>query len=458
MVALMNALLLCALVCTRYAEAGQASRYLWPDEALPVRWTMSDYWEDSLSNATSWGYANAIDYQAAMMQDAFGNWYAGECTAIGDSYGGIVAGNEGSSYDLINKVYWDDPLGRYGTGVLAVTTLRPSAEVLSEEGGVYHYALDDVDITFNDGIDWVLTEEVEADCANGAYAVEPVATRQVGQFWGVDTDYDDSSDDCETTGNDPVPEDLAELLALYGPYAGFGTEDERSGALPLDICFQLSVVEHAELSEVEWSFGDDAGSSELNPCHSYTEQGEYTVAVAIFDEAGFCGAGDFELRQPAYVLACAPPGPGLSPFGEPYGGLFTYEHEEGLVYQLVNRTDTSVSACLDTVVWQVYDEGGSLLQELSAWSPEIELPEEGRYRVLLNVGGPGGMSAGELFIDTRQHRCSAAPVRAGLLALLGSLVLALGRRRRWAPGVPRSGSWVTGDVEVGVRLEGGRGG
>jgi len=301
---------------------------------------------------------------------------------------------------------------------------------------LYYYALDDVDITFGGSFDWALTEEVEAYCEDGAYAIEPLATETVGEFWRLswlNHGYADwGQDSCDTSRNEPDAEWMAVLTALYGPYVAFSTQDARAGALPLDICFELTVAEKADASAVQWDFGDGGGSSETDPCHSYEEAGLYSVAATISDDSGYCGGGAFTYRQADYVLACDEPAPGYAPSGERYGGLFTYEHEEGLPYQLVNRTDTSVYGCLDTVIWQIYDEDGAMQQELGAWSPRVEFPEEGGYRVLLNVGGPGGMSAADLTIDTTLdgRGCSSAPVGVDLLALFGSLGLALGRRRR----------------------------
>lgn len=44
--------------------------------------------------------------------------------------------------------------------------------------------------------------------------------------------------------------------------------------------------EYAEIESVEWSFGDSATSTELNPSHSYEEPGEYNVSLTVTDEYG----------------------------------------------------------------------------------------------------------------------------------------------------------------------------
>lgn len=443
------ALFLASALFAPRAEAYELMGLAWSAEDLPLQWWMTDYEEDSLENASQYGYASVSDYQAAMMSESYTNWYAAECAEISDVYMGIDEGNEGFVNDGINKVCFDDPTGTLGAGVLAAAMPRGTSEFLREQDGIYLYRFSDVDITFNDNIDWGLTEELEEGCTGESTGIEHVATHELGHLWGLghSCEEDDVCTDealryatmywqtsaCDLGQAQINSDDIAGINALYGPFATFDTEDERFGGVPLTVCFDLYASENAEVTEVAWSFGDGQTSTETDPCHTYEQQGQFTVVVTITGTAETCGEWSFDYRERAYVVACAEPGPGIDPeTGGAYGGLFTYEHVEGLQYQLVNRTDTSVYGCLDTVVWQVYS-GEELIDEISAWSPKIELPEEGTYRVLLNVGGPGGMAAAEIEIDTTADKdggCNAAPVGFGLLGLLSSLGLVLGRRRR----------------------------
>ena len=82
------------------------------------------------------------------------------------------------------------------------------------------------------------------------------------------------------------------------------------------------------------------------------------------------------------------------------------------------------------VTWEIY-QNDDLVRQISSWSPIIELPAPGEYTVLLNVGGPGGVTAASLDIDTRttQCGCNGTPAALGLLGLLGSLGMAVRRRR-----------------------------
>ena len=444
----MTAALLAAVLLSPGAQAYELMGYAWSAEDFPLEWYMTDYEEDSLSNATQYGYASTSDYQASMIAESFGNWYAAECAEISDLYMGIDPGNEGYTNDGINKWYFDDPTGTLGAGVLAAVLPRVTSEYLREQDGIYLYRFGDTDVTFNDDVNWGLTEELEEVCTGESFGIEHVNTHEIGHVWGMahSCEEDDACADeelryatmywqtspCDLEQAQINSDDIAGINALYGPYATFKTEDDRFGGVPLEICFELFASDNANVTSVEWDFGDGGTSTELNPCHTYTEQGQYTVVVTINGTAESCGEWSFDYNQRAYIVACELPSPGLdSVTGETYGGLFSFEHLEGLQYQLVNRTDTSTYGCLDTILWQVY-KGDDLLQEISAWSPKIDLPDEGVYRVLLNVGGPGGMSAAEIEIDTAEFKatgCNAAPVALGLMGLLASLGLAVTRRR-----------------------------
>lgn len=445
----MIAPLLLAFLAVPRAGAYELMGYVWTAEDLPIQWYMTDYAEDSLENASSYGYADANDYQAAMITKSFANWYDAECAEISDAYMGIDPGNEGKVNDGINKIYFDDPTGYYGAGILAVAASNTSGEFVRDQDGEYLYRFSDVDIVFNDDVDWALSEEIEQDGCSSSVSVEGVATHELGHLWGLGHSCDEGesctdealryatmywqyTDPCSLEQASINSDDIAGINALYGPYATFRTTSERFGGVPLTVDFQLVAGEDVNITGTEWMFGDGSTSTERDPTHTYDTQGQFTVVLHIDGQSDSCGAWSYDYRERAYVVACEVPGPGLSPEGEQYPGLFTYEHLEGLQYQMVNRVDTSVYGCLDTVVWQVY-QGESLVQEISAWSPIVEFPSEGAYRVVLNVGGPGGMSAAELTVDAAATAggCNAVPLPGvGLGAILAGLGLGVARRRR----------------------------
>eukprot|EP00903_Cladosiphon_okamuranus_P000531 g529.t1 len=56
-----------------------------------------------------------------------------------------------------------------------------------------------------------------------------------------------------------------------------------SGCPPFDVCLE---AEFADASFFEWSFGDNNTSTTLNPCHTFTEPGMYTVSFRAANELG----------------------------------------------------------------------------------------------------------------------------------------------------------------------------
>ena len=435
------------------ARAYEFLGYAWAPEDMPLRWYMCDEPLTNLEEVLDYGYPSVLEYQVSMTQDSFDNWYEAECAEISDEYMGLLSDCGGFTNDGANVFYANDPTGTLGAGVLAAALPRVSAEFLREQDGTYLYRYVDVDITWNDNVDWAPTEAFPDACEDGEFSIEAVTTHEIGHMWGMghsceedDTCSDEelryasmywSTSSCDDAAIDLGSYDIGAITALYGPWVSFHARGERLGAVPWEVCFGLETSENTDLTSVWWFFGDGApGTQEESPCHTFTEEGQYTVSVLVEGDSEQCGEWSYHYRQRALVTACEAPAPGLDPnTGEPYPGLFTFEHVEGLQYQMINRARTEVYGCLDTVVWQLWSDG-ELIDEISAWSPIIELPSKGAYTVLLNVGGPGGMAAAELELDTRDSggcgcvSSRSSGVATGLLALLGGLGMALGRRRR----------------------------
>ena len=446
-----------ALLAVQPALAWEHTNYVWDQDLFPLDWIMTDYIEDSLPQDPIYGPKKDLYYQEQAIVDSFDAWMTGApCAAVEAVYTGRVKGIVGGpTNDGIRTIYWDDPASQVGSGTLAVTYSYPSGEIAFSLNGETYLYLNDSDITFNDDVDWGTTEEVEGGQCNDQQSVEGVATHEIGHSFGMGhscEEEDICSDNdlrlatmywaagpCTTYQIDLNEDDIEGITALYGPYASFTSKSTRRGGVPLDIAFEL-VTNDAKVTEVTWNFGDGTTSTELEPTHTYTEAGQYTVSVTIGGETGECGDWEYTQRERAYVIACGEPVPGLDTEGEPFESLFSIEHYDGLVYQLVNQTDTSVYGCIESIQWNVM-KGDEVISESSAWSPKVEFPSEGKYTVVLEIGGPGGVVTEELDVtaeekvgeDFKSGVCGTAPgsrgTGAGALAL-SALAFGLAARRR----------------------------
>lgn len=429
---------------TTYSYTGQA----WdPTRDFPLPWYQGSKQDNELDS----------DYQTEVLIKSFDNWVvSAECAAISHEYMGVredAGGEGGYSYDETNTMGWDDPNNEVGTGVLGQTLCLPQSggdPLLEIEGTTLTRQLD-CDIIFNDQVSWGTPEEIESGACSGAYSIEGVATHEIGHLWGLDHSCEDpdkggdectdleklyatmywSAPPCSSTQAVPKEWDIGAITSLYGPFFTIGVSEDsiRAGGAPLDVCFQLEstdAVTGVNIESVEWRLGDGTTSTEREPCVTYQTKGQYTVSAKISGSTDACDNFEYTAYKNAYVLVCEEPKP-----SEGFDGLFTYEPTEGLLVQMINQADTSVYGCVDQVQWDVFD-GDELIQSISAWSPRIQFPAAGTYRVVLNLKGPGGENAAEIDVDVVEATggCSTAPRGFGLAGALVGLGLALSRRRR----------------------------
>jgi len=435
--------------------------YMWDVDSLPLTFYVSDYLEDSLPQTPD--ATTGLYYQEEVMIQSYCNWHwteecdellpdsipseGAECAAISYEYGGLVPGHEGPTNDGINKVYFDDPGDDAGSGVNGFMQPRGANILVKQVAGEFIYTMLDADIVFNNNIDWGTTEDIEAGCVGGEMAIESTATHEVGHLWGMghSCEQEDLCNDgtllnatmfwtggpCDTSRASINSDDVGGMTALYGPYASFTTESPRFGAVGLQVCFDL--VTEDNITEAEWNFGDcdgdnndDCTSSELEPCHTYNSQGQFTVNAKLTGLSDTCGEWDFEHRELAYILICDVPDPLF--YAEPVEG------DDGVVYQMVNETDVSTYGCVDEISWNVYDkQGGELLQSIGAWSPKIRFETEGDYWVELDIGGPAGSALAGLEISAAANTAGGCSTTGNNTAGFAGLLLAFAamiRRRR----------------------------
>ena len=421
---------------------------MWAADDFPLQIEVSDHEVDGLP----------AGYPQQMVQGAYDQWNeSAVCGGMSADIAGVVEANLPFTYDFQNRINFDDPGDELAPGVLAANVTAPQgigAIVAVKNGRAYTRILD-TDTVFNDNVFWSTEEEAQTGNCAGDAVMWNTAVHEFGHGYGlahtceeneVCTDpqrieatmmWTNTGPSCDLDRGIPNELDIQNITSLYGPFASFSCSHELTpgatdtialGLVDGEDGFTLRCLTKSDelenITNATWYFGDGGVSNDINGTHTYEEPGNYTLRVCFDIEQESCGVTQYCFNRNGYVRACATPEP-----------IFEIRHEEGLTYQLRNETDLSVYGCIYEVQWDVFNSAGENVGSINSWEPEFTFPEAGDYRVVLNIGGPGGTGAAELNVSAKNQRastfggCSSTGTSGsfGGLAFLGLLAL---RRRR----------------------------
>lgn len=439
---------------------------IWLSDAFPIRYWVADSGDSpsSVDRCNSSGQLEGCceesvpaGYCRQAAAEGFDAWHAAQCAEFSVEDQGICP-NIDRAADSKYYITFNDPGKNVEAGVLAVTYPSAFGDAKIIDGQQYKEFYE-ADIVFNDLVDFTTHEIVEAggQCST-QINMRDVMTHEIGHSLGMGHSCEDPNKEgggpcpdpvlrdatmfwqegaCQTSAATINDDDIEGINALYGPFASFTcshqVEDGLSvGVVPFDLNCVIVSDYLNEVVSADWNFGDGGTSDDpLAATHTYTEPGNYTIQLEVHGEREACGPDGWEnnFRRVGYVRACGVP-----------TSEFEVEHIDGLQYKMLNESDVSVYGCISNIDWTVYEgegTGGTVVQEnIQAWEPIIEFPDNGTYTVVMNLGGIGGTGASMVTFTARNTRgegrgCAtgAAPIGGGAGVLL-ALGLVAARRRR----------------------------
>ncbi len=265
-----------------------------------------------------------------------------------------------------------------------------------------------------DEIEWITLDEL--DGCDWAFVFEAVFGHWLGHTIGLahSCEEDDVCDDellreaammwyltmCSDQGSEPMSDDLAGLIAIYGQRAsidaftgdGLVHHDFASAArVPVEVCFEASA--ERELGGFVWDFGDGASAEGAEVCHGFEDVDVLDVEVRGLEQPEDCPVASQRLILCDDYTEIEPP-------------LFSASVEAG-VLRLDNLLPRVDNACTDTVRWELQRDGEPLDWN-QAWDASFELPGAGSYTVVLEVDGVSGPALDEQVIEATGCGCATS--------------------------------------------------
>ncbi len=162
------------------------------------------------------------------------------------------------------------------------------------------------------------------------------------------------------------------------PAAAF-TASPQTGTPPLSV--QFNDESTGTITSRTWDFGDGNTSVGLNPSHTYTLPGTYTVNLTVTGPGG----SDSEVKA-NYITVTAPPVPPVA--------RFTANPTSGTAPLSIQFTDQSTGSIAERV-WEFRPERGVWTAFSTASNPSHTFTDPATYDIRLTVRGPGGESTEE---------------------------------------------------------------
>lgn len=173
----------------------------------------------------------------------------------------------------------------------------------------------------------------------------------------------------------------------------------RSGAEPLTVSFMDLSTSHDGVASWSWSFGDGSTSTERNPKHTFSRDGNYTVSLTVMEADG---DSDSEAKTGYIVVGDTPP-----------TAQFSANPDHGVEPLTLNFTDESAS--YDGIVsWSWSFGDGSTSRQAN---PKHLYTQDGTYLVSLTVtegdGDTNKASRSIVVEDTQPEANYSATPREG---------------------------------------------
>ncbi len=151
------------------------------------------------------------------------------------------------------------------------------------------------------------------------------------------------------------------------PVADFGV-DHTTGDAPLEVAFES--LASGIVSTWSWDFGDGGVSNDVNPTHTYTTPGVYTVSLTLTGPGGQDTETKFD-----YITVTTPP-----PIAD-----FSATPTSGFKPLVVDFRDLSEGGPVTSWAWD-FGDGSQATESF----PIKTYDSAGTYTVSLTVSGPGG--------------------------------------------------------------------